>query len=192
MSKTGEHVGLLNKTLHGSRDAPAVWQIELEQTLCRMGFQACVTTPCVYLNKISGVWLAAHVDDLLAEGSWRNLEDFAQELAGRYDIKSYIIGPDKDELCEGTFLGRRIQWTNEGLTWTGDDKLVRDLLKEWNMETAKASYTPGVTEADRMEIDQVNEVPMEAALAKAYRSAAAKLNYLSLDNFRVVFASKEI
>ena len=35
------------------------------------------------------------------------------------------------------------------------------------------------------------QVPMDAKMAKMYRSAAAKLNYLSLDNSRIAYKSKE-
>jgi hypothetical protein len=58
------------------------------------------------------------------------------------------------------------------------------------MTEAKGLETPGVTDAH--EESSMEENLMKNELAARYRSAAAKLNYASLDNPRIAFAAKEV
>ena len=113
-------------------------------------------------------------------------------MSEKYELKYSLIGPDKEDEKETSFLGRRITWEKYGLTWTGDENLVMDLIKEWDLWDAKEVETAGVTEHDRKQEDTEEEMPMDSVMAARYRSAAAKLNYASLDNPRIVYASKEI
>ena len=101
----GDYVGLLNKALYGTRDAPAVWQEELERTLRNLGFRACMVTPCLYVHQGTGVRIVAHVDDLLVEGDKDELHTFLKQLSAKYDVKSTVLGPEGDEKTEGQFLG---------------------------------------------------------------------------------------
>ena len=90
--------------------------------------------------------------------------------------------PDSDKKQTGHFLGRRLRWETYGLTWQGDDKIVEELLKDWDMVDARPVDIPGVNEADYREYS--DERPMDKDRAGRYRSAAAKLNYTALDNVR--------
>ena len=65
VSETGAYVGKLYKAMYGTRDAPQVWQGEVQKTMKKLGFSASVATPCLYVNEITGVKVVAHVDDFL-------------------------------------------------------------------------------------------------------------------------------
>ena len=47
MSRSGLYVGKLDKAMYGTRDAPAVWQEEVEKTMKALGFTPCMSTPCL-------------------------------------------------------------------------------------------------------------------------------------------------
>ena len=176
-------------TMYGTRDAPAAWQEELECTLACLGFRACVSTPCLYLHPESQIRIVAHVDDMLCVGNKEELEEFMRNLAEIYKFTSTFLGPEKTEQQEGEFLGRKLRWGAEGLTWSGSQKLVDEMLEEWGMSEAHALDTPGLLEAEIGGEDW--EEPMEREEAAKYRRTAAKLNYVSLDHPQIAFAAKE-
>jgi hypothetical protein len=131
----------------------------------------------------------AHVDDLLVQGDECELQNFKALLADKYEIKSQMLGPG---LPPGKFLGRTIEWHDWGLSWQGDTKLVKELLKDWELSESRSVYTPGVKDPENNIDPWVDGIPMEGEMAARYRSAAAKLNYVSLDNPCIAFASKEV
>ena len=92
-SQKGALVGKLDKAMYGTRDAPAMWQEELERTLTANGFVASVATPCVYLHPELGVSAVAHVDDILLVGPKNGLYEIRRRMETRYKLKSNYIGP---------------------------------------------------------------------------------------------------
>lgn len=190
MSESGLYVGKLDKTMYGTRDAPAAWQDEVEKTMKNLGFEPCVSTPCLYYHPETKVRVVAHVDDMMCVGDKDELDEFLTLLKSKYKLTSTILGPGPGEEKEGKFLGRSIGWTKEGLTWTGDRKLVEEMLEDWQMTEARSVDTPGVKETDNHE-DNYSDEPMSKEDGALYRKTAAKLNYVSLDNPRIAFAAKE-
>jgi len=190
MSESGVWVGKLKKAMYGTRDAPQVWQGEVRRTLEEMGFTTSIGTPCTYYNEGTDVRVVAHVDDFLVTGPREELQRFRKELGVRYKLKSTMLGPGGDEVREGKFLGRTIRWTNKGLEWEGDGKLYRGLVEEWGMQECRGVVTPGVKEEG--EGSREEEKIEDKARISGFRRAAAKLNYMSLDNPKISYASKEI
>ena len=78
----------------------------------------------------------------------------------------------------------------DGLTGTGNVKLVKEALDEWDTCEAKEVETPGMT--DEYDVQSFLSADlMSKESAAMYRRTAAKLNYLALDNSLIAFASKE-
>ena len=50
----GENVGLLQKAMYGTRDAPAVWQRLVHRILTELGFTPSRTAACVYVAELCG------------------------------------------------------------------------------------------------------------------------------------------
>ena len=76
------------------------------------------------------------------------------------------------------------------MTWTGNVKLVKEALDEWDMREAQEVETPGMT--DEYEVQSLlNADLMSKESAAKYRRTAAKLNHLALDHPLIAFASKE-
>ena len=141
----GEHVvGKLDKTMYGTRDAPAEWQAELERTMIQLGFRPVVSPPCLYYHSPLEVLVVGHVDDLMCVGPRIGLDTFLAKLLSLYDLTSTFLGPGPGEEQEGKFLGRSICWRIYGLTWTGDVKLVNEALQEWDMSTSNGLETPAM------------------------------------------------
>ena len=181
---------MLDKAMYGTRDAPVEWQAELERTMVQLGFVAVQSTPCLYYHAKSGVRVVGHVDDLMCVGSKTSLVKFLDDLKKKYQLTAKILGPGKDEVRSGTFLGRRIGWEAGGLTWTGDERMARSALEEWEMTESREVETPGVAE-EVTAIGLEDAALMDPEQAAKYRRTAAKLNYASLDNPTIAFAAKE-
>ena len=65
--------------------------------------------------------------------------------------------------------------------------MAKASVDEWSLGNAKTVETPGVME----DTDENNEGPMEPEKAVLYRRTVARLNYASLDNPLISFATKE-
>ena len=96
-STSGKYVGKLVKAMYGTRDAPQVWQEEVQKTMEELGFKGLVSTPCVYYFKATGVRVVANVDDFLCTGSKSALEELQQDLGKRYQMKGQMLGPGPKE-----------------------------------------------------------------------------------------------
>ena len=142
-AKEGKWMGRLKKAMYGTRDAPAAWQSEVERTMKEAGFKQSPTTPCVYFNEITNVRVVVHVDDFLCIGPEEGLANLRRCLQNKYVIKFEILGAGANEKKAGKFLGGVIKWTENGLTYKGDDKLLESLLEEWNVHGMTAVQTLG-------------------------------------------------
>ena len=149
-------MGRLKKAMYGTRDAPAVWQSEVERTMKEAGFKPSPTTPCVYFNETTIVRVVVHVDDFLCTGPEPGLANLRRCLQNKKVIKFELLGAGANEQKAGNFLGRTIKWTKNGLTYKGDDKLLESLLEEWNVQGMTAVQTPG--ERLNSEVDKKADV----------------------------------
>ena len=183
-------VGLLNKAMYGLRDAPQVWQQEVRRIMSELDFCESKTSPCVYFNARSGVRVVTHVDDFLCVGPKIGLQHFYSELDKVLDLKCEILGPGPGEGKEGQFLGRQIRWNDWGLSWRGDNKLLGEMLKEWGMEECSIVGTPCSKEEGAKPREEGDVVMEDQGRITRFRRAAAKINYMALDDPRISYASK--
>ena len=167
--------------------------------MCSLGFQSCITQPCVFHHPEKDLRVVTHVDDFLCGGPKENLKWLRKSLQKEFELKSEILGNGHDDVQDATFLGRSIKWRKHGIEIEGDSKHVQLLLKEWDMETCRPVSSPGT--ADEKTTAMVNgrdttperpADPMPPEAATRYRRAAARLNYMSLDRMDLSFAAKEI
>ena len=137
MSESGEYVGLLLKAMYGLREAPQIWAEEVENTLKELGYRVLVGTPCVYINDVDGTHVLVHVDDFMCLGSEGALKRLEAGIKKRFEVKVKILGPDPQDLKEGTFLGRKIKWTKDGIEYSGDEQLITKMIEEWKLEKVR-------------------------------------------------------
>ena len=56
-------MGLLNKAMYGTRDAPAAWCRLVWKMLTDLGFVPCRTAACVFVHPVKDIKMVSHVDD---------------------------------------------------------------------------------------------------------------------------------
>ena len=200
MSEGGQMVGMLDKAMYGTRDAPVEWQNEVGKTMMGIGFVAVRSTPCLYFHPTMNLYVVIHVDDVMAIGSKANIKEFLKEIEKKYEVTAEIIGPEEGRgnaatccgnavgsVRSGKFLGRTVCWRSDGLTWTGDSKMAQVSVEEWQLANGKGVETPGTVD----DCEEESEELMGKEAAAFYRRTAARLNYASLDNPCIAFAAKE-
>ena len=165
-------LGKLDKAMYGTRDAPQVWQEEVRGTMKSLEFKECVTQPGIYYHEERGLQVVSHVGDFLCVGPKQSLRWFSLALEEKYEIKVNEFNEEKKEVI---FLGRRISWSEEGVSIEADPKHVVILLKEWGLEDCNPCDTP--VSAD----EKGNEEDMLPSQATLFRRAAARINYLGQD-----------
>lgn len=177
-----DKVGIIERALYGTRDAPQLWQEHARATLQSLGFIESRTTPSVYVHKERDLEISLHVDDFLAVGDEEGLLWLRESLAKAYTLKSTLIGPEPHHAKEVAYLGRTIRWTPRGVEIEGNGKHVRDLLECLGMTGCRGVETPIAVENIRSTKDADPTDPeLSPSDASRYRRCAAIIVYLSQD-----------
>ena len=174
-------VGLLQKAMYGTRDAPQIWAKEVQKVMEELGFVFSMFQPSVYYHPSKDLIVVVHVDDFLCSGEMKELEWLYDNLAQKFELKKSLIMKDSEQ--EVKYLGRTMRWTyddnGEGhFEVEGDERHSQLLLQEWAMQQCKDVDTP-VTKAGEESIntgDGLNENE-----ARRARRAIARMNYMSQD-----------
>ena len=191
----GRWVGLLKRTMYGTRDAPAAWQKMLGSVMQRLGFVACKSVPCLYVHEAKGIRAVVHVDDFLLSGEAPELAWLEKELKKVFTIKVEDLGGGPWCSREVRFLNRIIRWTEGGLEIEGDPKHVELLEKEWGLESAKECSTPGVKAPKELAhegVEMSHRREMSSSEATKFRRGVARVVYMAQDRLDLGFASKEL
>ena len=172
-----EHmVGVLEKAMYGTRDAPLSWQRHLSEHLGRLGFACGKANPCILYHRERDIQLVYHVDDMLLAGDPKQLDWFVRCFSKAFECTMHRLGPDKDEEQEISFLNRRINWDQHGLRYQADPRHVQTILEETGMTQCTGVETPG-TRDDAAATD--DEEPLQPDAQGKYRRVIAILNYLA-------------
>ena len=186
-------VGKLKKAMYGTRAAPQVWQATVKKVMRKLGFEACRVMPGVFYHQDRDLRIVTHVDDFLGAGCEENLRWFKKELAKEFELKSAILGDGNAEEKSITFLGRQIEWTDDGITYAADPKHAEILLREWDMSDSKAVGSPGVPDEREGKGEDVDgDEEMAKDEGTKYRRAVARLNYMGQDRFDIGYAAKDL
>ena len=92
-----------------------------------MAFAQGKSTPCAFFNdelKIK-IRTVVHGDDFVSEGPLKSLKSMDVMLAKHFDIKTEILGPEKECVKQLTILNRVVTWESGGITWS----LTHGMLK---------------------------------------------------------------
>ena len=174
-------VGLLQKAMYGTRDAPQIWAKEVQKVMEELGFVISMFQPSVYCHPSKDLIVVVHLDDFLCSGELKELEWLYDNLAQKFELKKSLIMKDSEQ--EVKYLGRTIRWTyddnGEGLFEVeGDERHSQLLLQEWTMQQCKDVDTP-VTKAGEESINTGDELNENEA--RRARRAIARMNYMSQD-----------
>ena len=178
-----DQVGLLERSLYGLRDAPQIWKRHLVGTLRTLGFAEAPTMPGVLRHDSKRLWVVVHVDDLLCSGHPNDLQWSGDEMQKHYVLKTQLIGWNHES--EGHYLKRTIRWDQKGITWSPNMNHVEVLKTEFGMDNCNPVRLPVTNDL----INEEHTVPMSSDKARAFRSAAARVNYLAQDRPDLAVAS---
>ena len=142
LSGSGRCVGKLERAMYGTRDAPMIWQDHLQKTLLDMKFKESVSHPGVFQHETRHILLCVHVDDLLCTGGRDDLLWLKSQLLREYELETKLMGDDDDMEKKAVYLGRTLEWSEDGLGVRPDRRHVRSLLRELFMETYRSVSTP--------------------------------------------------
>ena len=129
LSASGRYVGKLERAMYGTRDAPMIWQDHLRKTLLDMKFKESVTHPGVFQHETRDILPCVHVDDLLCTGVRDDLLWLKLELLKEYELETKLMGDDDDMEKTAVYLGRTLEWSEDGLGVRPDRRHVRSLSR---------------------------------------------------------------
>ena len=186
-----DKVGLLRKSLYGTRDAPANWEAAIKEVMLKIGFVQAKSNSCLYYHEEGQIRIEVHGDDFTAVGPKRRLQWFADSLKKFWtiDIRG-ILGPPGMKGVDHSIviLNRLVTWTDKGIELEADPRHVALLIQEVGCEGSKVS-TPLVKE--RIE-EALNSEELPEEQAAMYRSASMRLAYLSQDRPDLLVLGKEL
>ena len=181
----GGTVGVLRKTMYGTRDAPQIWQKDVQKVLENEGFEVSLLQPSVYHHKKKDMLVVVHVDDFLCSGDLETLGWLYETLKKKYDLKKDIL--KKSGYGEVKYLNRSIRHMDGHFEKEGDPKHVELLVKEWGMEHCKPVDTP-ITKNGQDCLNDGDELKDDDA--KKVRRAIARINYMSQDRADLSVAAR--
>ena len=184
-------VGLLRKSLNGTRDAPANREAAIKSVMTLIGFQQAKSNSCLYYHPAKQIRIKVHGDDFTGVGPKAELEWFAAELRKHWtiDVRG-ILGPPsmKDVDHSIVILNRLVTWTNKGIEMEADPRHVDLLLQEVGCEGSKVT-TPLVKEWIE---EALTSEELDEGTSAMYRSASMRLAYLSQDRPDLLVLGKEL
>ena len=91
---TQKFVGLLKKSLYGTRDAPANWEATILRVMTLLGFVQGRSNSCLYFHPVRGIRVEVHGDDFTGLGAQDQLKWFATELGKHWTVENRgYLGP---------------------------------------------------------------------------------------------------
>ena len=132
-----------------------------------------------------------HGDDYVSTGLPENLNWMKRELEKKYQVKTQVLGPDKEQLQQVKILNRIVSWEGaRGLVYEADPRHVEIVVNQQMLQDAKEVNTPGTREEGRTTAN--HEMKVNEAESTKYRAIVAKLNHLSPDRPDMCDSVKEL
>ena len=189
-------VGLLTKTMYGTRDAAAEWEEYYRRVFTENGFECGVFCPCLFWSSSRGVSVWVHGDDMILLGTKAAVEAVEELLAESMLVKRRgLLGWGSNDDKRVTLLNRIIELHDylggraKTLTYEPDPRHVEIILRSLNLDAkAKSVVTPAV----RTKPEGNDDEPLAEAEVRDYRSTCMRIAFLAQDLPHLLYASKEI
>ena len=177
-----DKVGLLKRSLYGTRDAPSNWEKAIKDALEGLGFKQGRSNPCLYFHQEKSLRLNVHGDDFTVVGSYEELKWLETELGKVWTVETRgILARPGSELPgvihKISVLNRLVTWTHEGIEMEADPRHVDLVLEQLGLEKGVSVTTPLVKVKD----EDMDKTPLGTAEAALYRSIAMRIGYLPMD-----------
>jgi hypothetical protein len=174
--KKPNHVYKLRKALYGLKQAPRAWYERLRDFLLSKGFIMGKVYTSLFTKKISKdlFVLQIYVDDIIFGSTNQDYcDEFRKMMASEFEMSmigelSYILGLQIKQMKNGTFMS--------------EDNYIKDMVKKFRMEDAKAISTPMETNGSLDSDASGNMVDQ-----KMYRSMIGSLLCVTTSRLDVMF-----
>ena len=188
---TSKYVGLLRKSLYGTRDAPANWEATILRVMTQLGFVRGRSNSCLYFHPSREIRVEVHGDDFTGLGAKPELEWFSAELGKHWtvEVRGYLGPPGMVGTKQSIdILNRLVSWTSRGIELEADPRHADIILREVGCEGAKVT-----TALVKERIEEVEGAePLTSEDASWYRSVSMRLAYLSQDRPDLQVLAKEL
>ena len=174
----GNLVGVLDKAMYGTRDAPLIWLSVVRAKLEGIGFTVSLLQPSLYFHRGRGLIVVVHVDDFACVGLEANLDWLYRELSSEFEMTCSELGPRPEHSTEVKYLNRLVKLHNDGISIEGDPKHADLLIHEWGMGECKLVDTPMTKDLEDKLGNGIELNEKEGTLA---RRSIARLNYMAQD-----------
>ena len=125
LAASGRYVGKLGRAIYGTRDGLVIWQDHLRKILLDMKFKESVTHPGVFQHETRDIILCVHMDVLLCTGVRDDLSWLKSQLLHEHKLETKLMGDGDDMEKKAVYLGRTLEWSEEGLGVRPDRRHVR-------------------------------------------------------------------
>ena len=140
-------VGLMKKSMYGTRDAASNWERDWQENIKKWGFQLGLSSKNLFHHKENQVSGLTHGDDFVLTGPTKRLTEFENEMKSVYPIKAEIISFGSSKSIKT--LNRRLHWGEEGIVYQHDPRHIDVLVKELGLENGNTVQTPSSTKRNR-------------------------------------------
>ena len=113
-----------------------------------------------------------------------------EKLLKEYELETMMMGEDDDMEKKAIYLGRTLEWSENGLGVRPDRRHVRS-LRELEMENGRSISKPLSATVDK-EGDRSDRLEVSAELATKHRAAVAWVVYLMQDRLDLGVAAVEL
>ena len=153
-----------------------------------IGFQACLSTPCMFWHPKRNLRCVVHGDDFTMLGTHEQLMWFREQIKKRFQVKFRgMLGPSSKDDKDITILNRTVSWDKNGITYKVDPRHVDIVIRELGLQDSKSVKTPFNHESHEDDDQELDD-----AQALRYRACVARLNYLAQDRSDIQFPVKEL
>ena len=185
----------LRRWLYGMRPAAHAWEADYAAKLESIGFRRGKSAPTVFFNAQSGCRCVVHGDDFTFLGFDIELHEIIRKMREWYELKVRgVLGNEDGDDKEVTILNRRLSWRNGVIEYEADDKHVKVIAEELQLEMGSKGLEAPI-EKDTIEEGNAS-APEDDLLsgsgAKKFRGLAARSNYLAQDRTDIQYAVKKI
>ena len=178
---------LVQRALYGYRSAPKLWQQLAVKILADLGSVQSKMEPMLFYNQKEESWIVLHVDDLLVVGPRVTVDRLRGQLSKVLNVCQ--VGWLQDVGDHTEYLGREINRVPGGFEIGVNQKLVKMVVEDLNLERCRYTPTPCVRYTDK----QHEESPLlDESEVTPFRAALGKLMHLALDRWDLQFACKDI
>ena len=182
-------VGHLVQSLYGTRDAAANFQHEVKKIMTAIGFEQGKYNVSTYFHKKKNLKTLVHGDDFVTTGKRVDVAWLREKLAGRFEIKTTVVGMGTGEAREARLLNRILSIDANGWRYEADPRHAELIIRGLNLTDAKGVKSPGEDVKPWSEDEDAEALGTREATD--YRALAARGNYLSPDRPDIQYAVKE-